>query len=268
MPARDLTYRPTASVSSLFTAHSSLFFTFSAKEKDSESGLSYFGARYYSSDLNLWLSVDPMNGDYPSTSPYAYCRNNPIVLFDLDGAKDRPFNKHTDKPTTNIKGTSTRIKKDAYKSINIKFDLVSVLTSYNCHSYAWHNSLGDKTPQKDDIPCALDGSRLPRWDNNPADDIVEQNARQLDPSENNHPGDIVIYYTDNNSNNKYDNGEFVTHSAVVKTVDKDGYTTEVIGKNGDRELSVGHPDAPDYYKTDKNNNPTKRAYFRLPIAEE
>ena len=34
--------------------------TFSAKEKDSETGLSYFGSRYYSSDLCIWLSVDPM----------------------------------------------------------------------------------------------------------------------------------------------------------------------------------------------------------------
>ena len=34
-------------------------YTFSAKEKDSETGLSYFGSRYYSSDLSIWLSVDP-----------------------------------------------------------------------------------------------------------------------------------------------------------------------------------------------------------------
>ena len=243
-------------------------FTFSAKEKDSETGFSYFGSRYYNSDLSIWLSVDPMSDKYPSTSPYAYCRNNPIILVDPNGAKDRPFNRHTDKPKTNLKGTATRIRKNAYKGINIKFNIESVLTSYNCHSYAWHNSQGDKTPQKDDVPCALDGSRLPRWDNNPADDIVEQNARQLDPSENNIPGDIVIYYTDNNSNDKYDDGELITHSAVVKTVDEEGFTTEVIGKNGDRELSIGHPDAPNYYKTDKNNNPTKRAYFRLPASEE
>jgi hypothetical protein len=36
-------------------------FTFSAKERDSETGLSYFGSRYYSSDLSVWLSVDPMS---------------------------------------------------------------------------------------------------------------------------------------------------------------------------------------------------------------
>lgn len=243
-------------------------YTFSAKEKDTETGYSYFGARYYSSDLSIWLSVDPMSDKYPSTSPYAYCRNNPIILVDPNGSKDRPFNRHTDSPTTKIKGTSTPIRKLSCGTINIKFDKISILTSYNCHSYAWHNSKGDKNPQKGDIPHALDGSELPLWDNNPADDIKEQNARQLDPSEDNIPGDIVIYYTDKNSNNQYDDGEFITHSAVVKTVDEEGYTTEVIAKDGDKCLVVGHPDAPGYYKKDKDNNPTKRAYFRIPTNEE
>ena len=62
--------------------------TFSAKERDSETGLSYFGARYYSSDLSVWLSVDPMSDKYPSTSPYTYCRNNPVILVDPNGKFD------------------------------------------------------------------------------------------------------------------------------------------------------------------------------------
>ncbi len=60
-------------------------FTFSAKEKDVETGFSYFGSRYYSSDLSIWLSVDPMSDKYPSLSPYVYCANNPIKLVDPNG---------------------------------------------------------------------------------------------------------------------------------------------------------------------------------------
>ena len=60
-------------------------YTFSAKEKDSETGLSYFGSRYYSSDLSIWLSVDPMAGKYPSLSPYTYCADNPVKLVDPNG---------------------------------------------------------------------------------------------------------------------------------------------------------------------------------------
>ncbi len=62
----------------LITTHWS--FTFSAKERDPETGLSYFGSRYYSSDLSIWLSVDPMAAKYPSLSPYVYCANNPVML--------------------------------------------------------------------------------------------------------------------------------------------------------------------------------------------
>ena len=60
-------------------------YTFSAKEKDPETGLSYFGSRYYSSDLSIWLSVDPMAGEYPPLSPYVYCADNPVKLVDPDG---------------------------------------------------------------------------------------------------------------------------------------------------------------------------------------
>ena len=74
--------RPTAHYS-LLTANST--FTFSAKERDSETGLSYFGSRYYSSDLSIWLSVDPMARKYPSLSPYVYCADNPVKLVDPDG---------------------------------------------------------------------------------------------------------------------------------------------------------------------------------------
>ena len=69
--------------SSLITDHSS--YTFSAKERDSETGLSYFGSRYYSSDLSIWLSVDPMSDKYPSLSPYVYCADNPVKLVDPNG---------------------------------------------------------------------------------------------------------------------------------------------------------------------------------------
>ena len=60
-------------------------YTFSAKEKDAETGCSYFGSRYYSSDLSIWLSVDPMASKYPSLSPYTYCADNPVKLVDPNG---------------------------------------------------------------------------------------------------------------------------------------------------------------------------------------
>ena len=67
------------------TSSFSSIYTFSAKEKDVETGLSYFGSRYYSSDLSVWLSVDPMSDKYPSLSPFVYCANNPVRCVDPNG---------------------------------------------------------------------------------------------------------------------------------------------------------------------------------------
>ena len=68
-------------------------YTFSAKEKDTETGYSYFGSRYYSSALSIWLSVDPMSDKYPSMSPYVYCANNPVKLVDPNGEEAGPITR-------------------------------------------------------------------------------------------------------------------------------------------------------------------------------
>ena len=73
--------------------------TSTGKERDSETGFSYFGARYYDSDvLTGWLSVDPMADKYPNISPYAYCAWTPVKLVDPDGEEVFIiFNKETNK---------------------------------------------------------------------------------------------------------------------------------------------------------------------------
>ena len=68
-------------------------YTFSAKEKDSETGLSYFGSRYYSSDLSIWLSMDPQAAKYPHQSNYVYCSNNPLKVIDPNGEDEWDLEK-------------------------------------------------------------------------------------------------------------------------------------------------------------------------------
>jgi RHS repeat-associated protein len=63
---------------------------FTTYERDSESGLDYFLARYYSSAQGRFTSVDPENagaiGDDPqSWNGYAYARNNPLLFSDPNG---------------------------------------------------------------------------------------------------------------------------------------------------------------------------------------
>ena len=60
-------------------------YLFNAKELDEETGLYYYGARYYDPRVSVWLSADPMQEKYPHISTYAYCLNNPVIYIDPDG---------------------------------------------------------------------------------------------------------------------------------------------------------------------------------------
>ncbi|MCP4458922.1 MAG: toxin, partial [Cytophagales bacterium] len=55
------------------------------KERDDETGLYYYGARYYAAWLARFVSVDPLKDDYPYYTCYQYAGNKPITFIDLDG---------------------------------------------------------------------------------------------------------------------------------------------------------------------------------------
>jgi RHS repeat-associated protein len=62
----------------------------SGKERDNETGLDYFGARYYSGAQGRWTSPDEPFADQHPEDPqswnlYAYVRNNPITNTDPNG---------------------------------------------------------------------------------------------------------------------------------------------------------------------------------------
>ena len=60
-------------------------FKFNGKELDEETGLYYYGARYYDPKISIWLSVDPLAESFPNWNPYNYCLQNPINMIDPDG---------------------------------------------------------------------------------------------------------------------------------------------------------------------------------------
>jgi RHS repeat-associated protein len=67
-------------------------YKFTGKERDSESGLDYFGARYYGSSMGRFMSPDPIKiTDERLLNPantlnlYSYAANNPLKYVDLDG---------------------------------------------------------------------------------------------------------------------------------------------------------------------------------------
>lgn len=70
-------------------------YRYTGKERDTESGNDYFGARYYASSMGRFMSPDwsaqaspvpyAVMGDPQSLNLYSYVRNNPLSRRDLDG---------------------------------------------------------------------------------------------------------------------------------------------------------------------------------------
>jgi RHS repeat-associated protein len=80
------TYNPWGEEMRQYNANTFSFsspYRFNSKEKDQETGLHYYGARYYQSKLSMWLSVDPLA--HETYEPYIYTGNNPINAVDPDG---------------------------------------------------------------------------------------------------------------------------------------------------------------------------------------
>jgi RHS repeat-associated protein len=72
---------------------------FTGKERDAETGLDYFGARYLSSAQGRFTSPDPFQASAKPTDPqtwnrYAYVRGAPLVFVDVNG--EWPFYVHNE----------------------------------------------------------------------------------------------------------------------------------------------------------------------------
>ena len=68
---------------------------FNGKERDAESGLYYYGARYYDERTSLFANPDPLWTGYADVSTAAFCHGNPTNRIDPTGlfdTEDEAFN--------------------------------------------------------------------------------------------------------------------------------------------------------------------------------
>ena len=104
-------------------------YKYCSKEQDKETGLYYYGARYYAPWLCRFNSVDPKALEYVHQSSYVFADNNPIVKYDVNGEGTNgdgtaPENQPQ---ATNPPPSSSASSDDEIKSVqsgNILFDFV------------------------------------------------------------------------------------------------------------------------------------------------
>ena len=96
-----------------------------SKERDNESGLDYFIARYYSSAHGRFTGVDPVNitedriADPQRINLYVYARNNPLLYVDPDGKDIWIFMDAKPVGTTQIRVIGSENVEGAPKTIEV-----------------------------------------------------------------------------------------------------------------------------------------------------
>jgi len=85
-------------------------YKYCGKERDEETGLYYYGARYYAAWLTKFISCDPLQHEYPHYTPYQYAGNKPITYIDLDGLEEADFKEETQHTFTRTNVTNVNIK--------------------------------------------------------------------------------------------------------------------------------------------------------------
>jgi len=97
----------------------------------SQTGLYYYGARYYSAWLGRFVSVDPLQHKYPYYTPYQYAGNKPVTYIDLDGLEEMqiPVNDTTpdiqNRDVSNISKISDQFKDNLSSIIEVENNLLN-----------------------------------------------------------------------------------------------------------------------------------------------
>jgi len=116
-------------------------FRFSTKYSDDETGLSYYGYRYYDAKNGRWVSRDPL-GEMGGMNPYLWNSNNGVNLLDLLGLLDLVFNGDWDT------GAQQRVK-DSFNFVINNMD--KFIARANAARIAANKINEKKCPYKKDI---------------------------------------------------------------------------------------------------------------------
>lgn len=122
-----------------FGSYAKKRYKYCGKERDEESGMYYYGARYYSAWMCRFVSVDPLARDYPYLTSFNYAGNKPITHKDIDGMEsdgDQPVQ------TSSVGGSLIENNSDITPNVNLNENDFSKYDEKN----AKENLLGHSGP--------------------------------------------------------------------------------------------------------------------------
>lgn len=233
-----------------YSAASNIAHKFTGKERDEETGLDFFGARYYASTIGRFTSPDPLQASGIITDPqtwnrYAYVSNNPMKYIDIGGFLKKQKNgsyvkREADRfDPANSQSQKKRLEDGTTKTFTWR--KVFVETDSGNEVTAWvNNSSGDNAVLGDTDCHGLTFAEGEVWINNEeVPQILKDDGYTDVTSSPAQVGDVVVYYdaeTDKSGNIKTNSDGSVkgkvVHSTTVTAVDVSGNVTEVSGLGG------------------------------------
>jgi RHS repeat-associated protein len=110
-----------------FGSYAKKRYRYVGKEKDEESGLYYYGARYFQPWSCRFISVDPLAAKYPFYTPYQYAGNKPVTKIDRDGLEEKgksPQENNVEQPKKSIEELVTIDPEYATEPVKLEIEQV------------------------------------------------------------------------------------------------------------------------------------------------
>jgi len=174
-PCYDADFYPLGRESNVYTNSCPQNYKFTGKERDSESGLDNFTARYYSSQYGRFMSPDPLAGhteDPQTLNRYTYVRNNPLSLTDptgLDFYLQCQNSDHSD--CTQVQTDPNNNKSQQWVQANQNGN-ATIITSDSIRA-------GDNTATVSENGVTINGSSQGIYFDNPASHTTDANGNDV-----------------------------------------------------------------------------------------
>jgi RHS repeat-associated protein len=206
-------------------------YKFTSKERDSETGLDYFGARYYSNLMGRFMTPDWAAKAEPvpyaklinpqSLNLYSYVMNNPLTLRDEDGHEDTSAQKGQ-------KIAAAAKAQDGSHSYDIKNVNVSNMQIFKPGSDKCNEFVADTVKSADGTRPVVDSTgKIPTAAQFANSNVKITGLSAPEPLANAKPGDVIAQ--DHGPNAKTGNEE--GHVGIVVSVPHDGQPGQTASAN-------------------------------------